>query len=81
MDAKIYHLTDVHLPTGGTPNCIVELLESLITKAVNGELTGLSAAWVEGNNHVKYNIAFGSADAVAMVAGVAKLFFEINRSV
>jgi hypothetical protein len=81
MEAKIYHLTDAHLPTGGTPACIIAVLENLIAKAVNGELTGLSVSWVEGNNHVCYEIAPGTAEASLMVAGASKLFFEINRRV
>lgn len=77
-DRKVIALTRSHLPTGDTPEAVVNLLTGLLDKAKRGELLGLTAAWVEGNNDVGFQIAHGAAPASVLVAAVSALDHEIK---
>ena len=79
ISATVFALTRNHLPTGeGCPESVISLLNNLADKASRGEIVGLSAAWVEGNNDCVHQIAIGCADAAKMVASVSALNWDIT---
>lgn len=77
--ADIVALTPNHLPIGGTPQGVVNLLVDLVKKAERGELRGMAVAWVEGQNSIYTQIAEGCAGSSLLVASVSALFYEINQ--
>lgn len=79
MGDKVIAITKTHLPIGGTPIVVVDLLEQLIQKAERGELRGMAVAWVEGNGDVVHQIAEGCAGNSSLVAAVTALFWYINK--
>jgi hypothetical protein len=77
--ADVIPISGAHLAIGMPDKDIISFLRGLLARAEQGDIIGLGAYWVEGQNDILVNIEVGHARAALMVAGSSKLYDETRQ--
>lgn len=75
----IIPLTNAHLGINEANEEIVLLLRALLAKAEMGDVIGMGAYWIEGQNDIVFEVSEGHARGALMVAAAVGLSDETLR--